>query len=62
MSGIIIKGPQLHKKPLYAIMTNLPSKPINKGEEEGEWGWTFLSKISKREKKLRKGDSLLKNH
>ena len=55
MLGIITKWPHLHKKPLYAIMTNPLSKPINKGEEEGEGCWTFFSEISEREReKLRK--------
>jgi len=36
-------------------MTNPLSKPINKGEEEGEGCWTFFSEISEREReKLRK--------
>ena len=50
-SGIITKKPHLHKKPLYAIMTNPLSKPTNKGEEEGEGGWTFFSEISEKERK-----------
>ena len=41
----------MHKKPLYAIMTNPLSKPTNKGEEEGEGGWTFFSEISEKERK-----------
>ena len=63
LSGIITKWPHLHKKPLYAIMTNPLSKPINKGEEEGEGGGTFLVRYQKKkEKKLRNGESLLGNH